>query len=82
MAPFPEKSARMVPPALAEPTTLGFAPDVEALARKLRIPRKMVVAQRWRFPDGTIFYPPRFRWSLLVKSVVEQFVPRFFPAQS
>lgn len=71
--------AVMVPPAIAEPTTLGHAPDVEALARKLGIPRKTVVAQRCRFPDGTTFYPPRFRWSLLVKAVLEQFVPCFFP---
>lgn len=73
----------MAPPAIAEPTSPGSTLDVEAveaLARDLKIPSKDVLAQRWRFPDGSVFYPPRFRWCLLIKAVVERFVPHFFPS--
>jgi len=30
-------------------------------------------------PDGTVFYPPRYRSCLLVKAVIERFCPRFVP---
>lgn len=52
---------------------------IDDLAKRLRIPRPMVLANRWRWPDGTIFYPPRFRWSLLIKAILEHFVPIFTP---
>ncbi len=52
---------------------------VDRLAKRLHFPRQSVLANRWRWPDGTIFYPPRFRWGLLVKSVVELFLPAFTP---
>jgi len=52
---------------------------VERLARSLGIPRRQVEAQRWRLPDGSGFYPPRYRWCLLMKAVVEKFCPTFAP---
>ena len=45
----------------------------------MKLPPEQVQAQRWRLPDGSFFYPPRFRWRLLVKAAVEQFVPLFVP---
>jgi len=53
--------------------------SVAKLARSLKIPRWQVEAQRWRLPDGSAFYPPRFRWCLLMKAIVEQFCPAFAP---
>lgn len=52
---------------------------VERLALSLGIPRTRVTAQRWRFPNGTVFYPPRYRWCLLMKAVIEHFCPIFAP---
>ena len=52
---------------------------VDDLAKKLRLPRSVVLANRWRWPDGTVFYHPRFRWSLLIKAVLEHFIPIFTP---
>ena len=52
---------------------------VERLARSLGIPRRQVEARRWRLPDGSGFYPPRYRWCLLMKAVVEKFCPAFAP---
>jgi len=52
---------------------------VDRLARSLRIPCQQLEAQRWRFPDGSAFYPPRYRWCLLVKAIIEQFCPVFTP---
>ena len=52
---------------------------VEKLAAALDIPRSIVRAQRGRLPDGSKFYPPRFRWCLLVKAVVERFCRTFAP---
>lgn len=52
---------------------------VERLAHSLGIPRSYVTAQGWRFPNGTAFYPPRYRWCLLIKAIIEQFCPIFTP---
>ena len=52
---------------------------VAKLARSLGIPWRQVEAQRWKFPDGSSFYTPRYRWCLLVKAVVEKFCPAFAP---
>src|SRR5207247_2250642 len=53
--------------------------SVETLARRLRLPKHLLVAHRLRFPNGSTFYWPRFRWCLLVKAVVEEFCPHFVP---
>ena len=53
---------------------------VDALAYSLGISRSTVKAQRWRFPDGSVFYPHRYRWHLLVKAVIEHFCPAFAPS--
>ena len=52
---------------------------VERLAQSLGIRRRDVHAQRWQFPDGSVFYPPRYRWCLLIKAIIEQFCPVFAP---
>lgn len=52
---------------------------VEALAFSLGIPSSEVRAQRWHFPDGSVFYPHRYRRSLLTKAVIERFCPVFCP---
>ena len=52
---------------------------VERLARSLGIPSMQVAAQRWRLPNGTVFYPPRYRWCLLMKAIIEHFCPIFAP---
>ena len=52
---------------------------VERLACVLGIPRAEVEAQRWRFPNGSVFYHPRYRWCLLIKAIIEQFCPAFAP---
>ncbi len=52
---------------------------VERLAQSLRIPSRQVRAQRWKLPDGTIFYHPRYRWCLLIKAIIEHFCPAFAP---
>ena len=52
---------------------------VERLGRSLGIPRKQIEAQRWRLPDGSGFYPPRYRWCLLMKAIIEHFCPAFAP---
>ncbi|MBI3879603.1 MAG: hypothetical protein HY301_06010 [Verrucomicrobia bacterium] len=52
---------------------------VDRLARSLRVPRREVEAQRWRMPDGTFFYNPRYRWCLLIKAIIEHFCPTFSP---
>lgn len=52
---------------------------VERLACALGIPRKQVQAQRWHFPNGEVFYAPRYRWCLLVKAIIEHFCPAFAP---
>lgn len=57
------------------PSSIG----VDALARNLNISRQVFAAQRLILPDGTIFYPPRFRWCLLIKAIVEHFAPIFTP---
>jgi hypothetical protein len=64
----------------SSPCFVEPAADVEKFARRLRIPRRMLEDQRLRFPNGSIFYLPRFRWCLLVKAVVEQFCPCFVPS--
>ena len=52
---------------------------VERLAHSLGIPRMQVAAQGWRLPNGTVFYPPRYRWCLLIKAIIEHFCPIFAP---
>jgi len=52
---------------------------VDRLARSLLIPRRRVEAQRWRLPDGSAFYHPRYRWCLLMKAIIEHFCPAFAP---
>ncbi len=52
---------------------------VERLARSLGIPSRQVATQRWRLPNGTVFYPPRYRWCLLMKAILEHFCPIFAP---
>ncbi len=66
-------------PEITETTNRSTAAGVDRLARSLGIPRRLVEAQRWRLPDGTGFYPPRYRWCLLMKAVVEKFCPTFAP---
>ena len=55
------------------------ARSVETLARRLGFPKGLLTAHRLRLPDGTAFFPHRFRWCLLVKAVVEKFCPAFAP---
>lgn len=50
---------------------------VDRLARSLQIPERQVEEQRWRLPDGLVFYPARYRWCLLIKAIIEQFCPAF-----
>ena len=57
--------------------TLGL--DVENLGLSLGIPRDHILENRWRFPDGSVFYTPRYRWCLLIKAVIELFCPAFAP---
>lgn len=52
---------------------------VDGLARSLRIPSRNVAAQRWKMPDGSFFYHPRYRWCLLIKAIIEHFCPAFAP---
>lgn len=52
--------------------------SVERLAERLHVTPRVVANHRLRFPDGSRFYTPRFRWCLLVKAVVEVFCPSFF----
>ena len=69
-------------PKFHERTATVFDPSsagVETLARALGIRHAQVKAQRWRFPDGSVFYPPRYRWCLLIKSIIEHFCPTFAP---
>ncbi len=54
--------------------------SVYTLAQMLKIPQRDVESQRWRFPDGTYFYHPRYRWCLLIKAIIEVFCPAFAPA--
>jgi len=53
--------------------------SVEKLARKLRIPKRLLFAHSLRFPDGLLHYTPRFRWCLLIKAIIENFCPAFAP---
>ena len=53
--------------------------SVEALARRLGLPKRLMNAHRLRLPNGTVHYPHRFRWCVLVKAVVEKFCPAFAP---
>ena len=55
------------------------ASDVEKMGRSLGIPREDILGNRWRFPDGSAFYTPRYRWCLLIKAVIELFCPAFAP---
>jgi hypothetical protein len=55
------------------------ASNGETLATELGIPRTDYEPHRWRFPDGSIFYPPRYRWCLLVKAIIERFCPVIAP---
>jgi hypothetical protein len=64
---------------LTATTNCSTAADVERLARSLRIPQRLVEAQRWCLPDGSAFYPPRYRWCVLMKAIIEQFCPAFAP---
>lgn len=64
---------------ITEAPDRSTAAGVVRLARSLRIPRRQVEAQRWRLPNGTAFYPPRYRWCLLMKAVIERFCPAFAP---
>jgi hypothetical protein len=57
----------------------GSSLGVEVLARSLGVPRREVEAKRWRMPDGSFFYHPRYRWCLLIKAIIERFCPAFAP---
>ena len=59
-----------------------LAASVEKLARRLRIPCQTLASHRLHFPDGSIHYPPRLRWCLLIKAIIEQFCPAFAPGGS
>lgn len=61
--------------AIFHPTSAG----VDELAHFLKVPRRELEAYRWQFPDGTIFYHPRYRWCLLIKAIIEHFCPAFAP---
>jgi BsuBI/PstI restriction endonuclease domain len=52
---------------------------VERLARRFHLSRALLEANRFRLPDGSFHYTPRFRWCLLVKAIIEDFCPRFAP---
>jgi len=69
----PNKKTRLAP--IFDSSSVGF----EERASALGLPRKLVEAQRWHFPDGTVFYHPRFRWCILIKAVIEHFCPAFVP---
>ena len=56
-----------------------LAGSVEKLARRLRIPCQTLASHRLHFPDGSIHYPPRLRWCLLIKAIIEHFCPAFAP---
>lgn len=70
------RSKRPIPRLIFHP----FSAGVDRLARRLRLPPATLEANRWRWPDGTISYHPRFRWSLLTKAIVEHFIPIFTPS--
>src|SRR5258708_11190906 len=53
--------------------------SVETLARRLRLPKHLLAAHRLHFPDGSLHYTPRFRWCLLIKTIIEHFCPAFAP---
>ena len=53
--------------------------SVETLARRLRLPKRLLTAHSLRFPDGSLHYTPRFRWCLLIKAIIEHFCPAFAP---
>ena len=53
--------------------------SVETLARRLRLPKRLLAAHSLRFPDGSLHYTPRFRWCLLIKAIIEHFCPAFAP---
>ncbi len=54
--------------------------NVDKLAYSLGVPSHAVKTQRWRLPNGTFFYHPRYRWCLLIKAVIERFCPTFAPS--
>jgi hypothetical protein len=62
-----------------QPERAAASRDVEELARRLRLSKRLLRAHRLRLPDGTVLYTPRFRWCLLVKAIIEQFCPYFVP---
>lgn len=74
-----EYSRRQTHRQVNSPVFHSSSDGVEELAKALGVPHKNVVANRWRFPDGTIFYHPRFRWCLLIKAIIEHFCPAFAP---
>jgi hypothetical protein len=53
--------------------------SVEALAHSLGLPKRLMETQGLRFPDGSLHYPPRLRWCILIKAIVEHFCPEFAP---
>ncbi len=69
----------MKPRANTKPFIDSSSAGVDRLAHSLRIPRRQVEAQRWCLPDGSTFYPPRYRWCLLMKAIIEHCCPFFAP---
>jgi BsuBI/PstI restriction endonuclease domain len=65
----------VIPAEVFEPSSAA----VEKLASSLGIPRIDFESHRWLFPDRSIFYPPRYRWCLLMKAIIERFCPVFIP---
>jgi len=61
--------------------------DVGPVLRQLAVGNKCemaaIAATVWhlilRLPDGSLFVPPKVRWCLLIKAVIERFCPRFMP---
>ncbi|HEY3898027.1 MAG TPA: BsuBI/PstI family type II restriction endonuclease [Chthoniobacter sp.] len=54
------------------------AVEIETLAKRLGV-ESLLTSHRLRCPDGSLIYTPRFRWYLLIKSIIEDFCPHFVP---
>lgn len=53
---------------------------MEALSLRLNGGEDLWEDHRVRLPDGTLLYTPRFVCCLIIKAVIENFCPRFFPS--
>ncbi len=52
---------------------------IRSIARRLGLTDRWIGQFAIRMPDGSLFVPPRVRWCVLIKAIVEQFCPGFAP---